>query len=182
MTNSKKILISIGTRPEAIKMASLIRRLDSEPFFDLKICNTGQHDELLNPILKFFGIEPDYNLEVMRADSLIHETYNKITSSITDILTEQKPDLLIVHGDTATTFASSFSAFLQRIEIAHVEAGLRTNNLYSPWPEEANRKLVGALANLHFAPTESAYENLIQEGVPSADIFITGNTVLPSAA
>lgn len=175
-----KILISIGTRPEAIKMAALIRLLKNDPFFDLTVCNTGQHDELIKPVFDLFEIVPDYSLDIMKPGVEVHSMYSAILDSFSKLLKNITPDIVFVHGDTATTFASAMSAYLNKNRIAHVEAGLRTGNLYSPWPEEGNRRLVGSLANVHYAPTNQARENLIREGIQEENIVVTGNTVIDS--
>ena len=175
-----KILISIGTRPEAIKMAALIGALKNDPFFDLTVCNTGQHDELIKPVFELFEIEPDYNLDIMKPGLEVHSMYSAILDSFSELLKKINPDIVFVHGDTATTFASAMSAYLNRNRIAHVEAGLRTGDLYSPWPEEGNRRLVGNLTNIHYAPTTQARENLTREGIHKENIIVTGNTVIDS--
>ena len=175
-----KILISIGTRPEAIKMAALIKSLKNDPFFDLTVCNTGQHDELIKPVFDLFEIDPDYSLNIMKPGEEVHSMYSAILDSFSKLLKKINPDIVFVHGDTATTFASAMSAYLNKNRIAHVEAGLRTGNLYSPWPEEGNRRLVGSLANVHYAPTNQARENLIREGIQEENIVVTGNTVIDS--
>ena len=175
-----KILISIGTRPEAIKMAALIRLLKNDPFFDLAVCNTGQHDELIKPVFDLFEISPDYSLDIMQPGVEVHSMYSAILDSFSKLLKNINPDIVFVHGDTATTFASAMSAYLNKNRIAHVEAGLRTGNLYSPWPEEGNRRLIGSLANVHYAPTNQAKENLMREGIQEENIVVTGNTVIDS--
>lgn len=174
----KKILIVIGTRPEAIKMAPLILTLNCDDRFDLRLCLTGQHKEMLDQVLKIFDITPDYNLNVMQPGQTLSDITSSIISAMPKIFDDFKPDIVLVHGDTATTFASSISAYYHKIKVGHVEAGLRTGNIYSPWPEEANRKLTGVITNIHFAPTERSKNNLIKEGFKSDDIFITGNTVI----
>ena len=175
-----KILISLGTRPEAIKMASLIKAFREDSFFDIRVCNTGQHKELLSPILELFNISTDYKLNVMESGASISNLFGKILTSFTEVIEDFEPDLVVVHGDTATTAASSLAAYFCKTRVAHIEAGLRTGDMYSPWPEEGNRKLVGGIAWLHFAPTIKASNNLIQEGVKESKIFITGNTVIDS--
>lgn len=175
-----KILISIGTRPEAIKMASLIKNLKEDSFFDLRVCNTGQHKELIEPILKLFKICPEYSLNTMQSGASISNLFGRILNSVTEVIEDFKPDLVLVHGDTATTIASSLAAYFCKTKVAHIEAGLRTGDMYSPWPEEGNRKLVGGLAAFHFSPTTMASENLVNEGVDLSKIFITGNTVIDS--
>lgn len=161
-------------------MAALIRSLKNDPFFDLTVCNTGQHDELIKPVFELFEIEPDHNLDIMKPGVEVHSMYSAILDSFSELLKKINPDIVFVHGDTATTFASAMSAYLNRNRIAHVEAGLRTGDLYSPWPEEGNRRLVGNLANIHYAPTTQARENLIREGIHKENIIVTGNTVIDS--
>ena len=175
-----RILIAIGTRPEAIKMASLIKYFKEDTYFDLRVCNTGQHMELIQPILDLFNIEPEYNLSLMRSNSSISDLFGSILSSVTDVIKDFEPDIVFVHGDTATTAASSIASYFCKTQVAHIEAGLRTGNIYSPWPEEGNRKIVANLTNLHFSPTEKAKTNLVNEGVCESQIFVTGNTVIDS--
>lgn len=174
----KKVLSIFGTRPEAIKMAPLVRQLSNDERFDSRVCVTAQHREMLDQVLKLFDIKPDYDLDVMSAGQTLNEVTSKILIGLKPILSEFKPDVVLVHGDTATTFAASLAAYYERIEIGHIEAGLRTGNIYSPWPEEANRKLTSALASYHFAPTLSAMRNLVNEGYSKTNIHITGNTVI----
>jgi UDP-N-acetylglucosamine 2-epimerase (non-hydrolysing) len=173
-----KILTVFGTRPEAIKMAPLVQALASNPAIESKVCVTAQHREMLDQVLALFEIKPDYDLNVMRPGQDMTAVTTSILSGMQDVLTEFRPNYVLVHGDTATTFASSLAAYYQKIPVGHVEAGLRTGDLYSPWPEEANRKLTGALAQLHFAPTDTSKANLLNEGVPTANIIVTGNTVI----
>lgn len=173
-----KTLCVFGTRPEAIKMAPLIKALESNGQFESRVCVTGQHREMLDQVLGLFEIIPDYDLNIMRPGQDLTAVTCAILDGLRDILVNEKPDVVLVHGDTATTFATSLAAYYQRIPVAHVEAGLRTGRLYSPWPEEGNRRLTGAIADLHFAPTDTAKENLLREGVHSASITVTGNTVI----
>lgn len=173
-----KTLCVFGTRPEAIKMAPLALKLNADSRFDAQVCVTGQHREMLDQVLDLFDLKPDYDLNIMKPGQDLTDVTSAILKGIRDVLTERKPDVVLVHGDTATTFATSLAAYYQQIPVAHVEAGLRTGNLYSPWPEEANRKLTGALAAYHFAPTRTAADNLMREGVEEASIHITGNTVI----
>ncbi|MBH3419952.1 non-hydrolyzing UDP-N-acetylglucosamine 2-epimerase [Pseudomonas putida] len=173
-----KTLTVFGTRPEAIKMAPLALQLAQDPRFESRVCVTGQHRQMLDQVLELFGINPDYDLNIMKPGQDLTGVTTAILQGIKPILAELKPDVVLVHGDTATTFATSLAAYYQQTPIAHVEAGLRTHNLYSPWPEEGNRRLTGALAALHFAPTATAHKNLLREGVDPASIFITGNTVI----
>ncbi|WP_322105703.1 non-hydrolyzing UDP-N-acetylglucosamine 2-epimerase [Paraburkholderia sp. J41] len=174
----QKVLLTFGTRPEAIKMAPLVRRLKSDPGIDCKVCVTGQHREMLDQVLALFDIAPDFDLNIMKHGQDLYDVTTSILSGMRAVLDEAKSDMVLVHGDTTTTMAATLAAFYKRIPVGHVEAGLRTGNLLSPWPEEANRKLTGALATLHFAPTERARENLLAEGVSDASIVVTGNTVI----
>nr|WP_281349902.1 UDP-N-acetylglucosamine 2-epimerase (non-hydrolyzing) [Pseudomonas karstica] len=167
-----------GTRPEAIKMAPLALALAADERFEAKVCVTGQHREMLDQVLGLFAIEPDYDLNIMKAGQDLTDVTTSILQGMKNIFAEFQPDVVLVHGDTATTFAASLAAYYQQIPVAHVEAGLRTGNLYSPWPEEGNRKLTGALANLHFAPTSTSQANLLREGIDPGRIVITGNTVI----
>ena len=173
-----KILSVFGTRPEAIKMAPLALALGGDERFDAKICVTGQHREMLDQVLELFELKPDFDLNIMKSGQDLTDVTTCILQGMKEIFRDYKPDVILVHGDTATTFATTLAAYYQQIPVAHIEAGLRTGNLYSPWPEEANRKLTGALARLHFAPTESSKQNLVLEGVPSGSIHVTGNTVI----
>jgi len=173
-----KVLSVFGTRPEAIKMASLALGLQADDRFEAKICVTGQHRQMLDQVLDLFELTPDYDLQIMRPGQDLTDVTVAILQKLKVVLAEFKPDIVLVHGDTATTFAASLAAYYQQIPVGHVEAGLRTGNLYSPWPEEANRKLTGALAHLHFAPTSQSQANLLAEGVPEGQIHVTGNTVI----
>src|SRR5690606_3985092 len=169
-----KTLTVFGTRPEAIKMAPLVHALAEEPGIESKVCVTAQHRQMLDQVLELFQIRPDYDLNVMQPGQSLHDITANILQKIRPVLEEFQPDIVLVHGDTTTTFATTLAAYYQQIAVGHVEAGLRTGNLYSPWPEEANRKLVGALARHHFAPTETARENLLREGVNADHIVVTG--------
>ncbi|MFI7839839.1 non-hydrolyzing UDP-N-acetylglucosamine 2-epimerase [Pseudomonas asiatica] len=173
-----KTLTVFGTRPEAIKMAPLALQLAQDSRFEARVCVTGQHRQMLDQVLELFGISPDYDLNIMKAGQDLTGVTTAILQGIKPVLAGFKPDVVLVHGDTATTFATSLAAYYQQIPIAHVEAGLRTNNLYSPWPEEGNRRLTGALAALHFAPTTTSRDNLLREGTDPMHIFTTGNTVI----
>ena len=173
-----KILSVFGTRPEAIKMAPLVKALEGDSRFDARVCVTAQHREMLDQVLSLFDITPDYDLDVMQSGQSLNHVTTAILQGMESILEKFQPDMVLVHGDTATTFATSLSAYYQKIAIGHVEAGLRTHNLYSPWPEEGNRKLTGGLATLHFAPTEQAKNNLLAENIASDSIAVTGNTVI----
>ncbi|MGL6396954.1 non-hydrolyzing UDP-N-acetylglucosamine 2-epimerase [Aeromonas veronii] len=174
----KKVLTVFGTRPEAIKMAPLVHALTIDPRFEAKCCVTAQHREMLDQVLELFDITPDYDLNLMKAGQTLNEITARILLELKPVLQEFKPDVVLVHGDTATTFAASLAAYYEQIAVGHVEAGLRTGNIYSPWPEEANRKLTGTLSKYHFAPTETSRENLLQERCAVEDIFVTGNTVI----
>lgn len=176
----KKILTVFGTRPEAIKMAPLVHALSADERFDAKVCVTAQHREMLDQVLSLFDIVPDYDLNLMKAGQTLNDITIGILQGLKPILETFKPDVVLVHGDTATTFAASLAAYYQQIDIGHIEAGLRTGNIYSPWPEEANRKLTGVLAKYHFAPTETSRINLMAENHSGADIYVTGNTVIDS--
>ncbi len=178
MNKKTKIILIFGTRPEAIKMAPIAHTLKSAKNIDCKICVTGQHKEMLNQVLDLFEITPDYDLAIMKAGQDIFSVTQDILSSIKEVLSIESPDLVLVHGDTATTLAASLACYFMKIKVGHVEAGLRTGNIYSPWPEEGNRKLVGSIANFHFAATGAAKSNLIAENIDTQTIFVTGNTVI----
>lgn len=173
-----RILTVFGTRPEAIKMAPLVLALQEDERFESLVCVTGQHKEMLEQVLSLFQIRPSFDLKIMRPGQDLTDVTAAILMGMRDVLTDSNPDLVLVHGDTATTFAATLAAYYKQIPVGHVEAGLRTGDLYSPWPEEANRKLTGALAALHFAPTQKSQENLLEEGVESSAVHITGNTVV----
>ena len=174
----KKILTVFGTRPEAIKMAPLVKALEADPRFDAKVCVTAQHREMLDQVLEIFDIRPDFDLDLMKPGQTLPGLTSSILMGMSSVYERFKPDVLLVHGDTATTFATALSAYYKQIPVGHVEAGLRTGDIYSPWPEEANRKLTGAITKYHFAPTETSQQNLLNESVPQDDIFVTGNTVI----
>lgn len=173
-----RVLTIFGTRPEAIKMAPVVKALKNDDFFDARVCITAQHREMLDQVLSLFEIKPDYDLDIMQQGQSLTDVTSRILIELEHVISEWRPDIVLVHGDTTTTFATSLAAFYQQIPIGHVEAGLRTGCLYSPWPEEANRKLTAVLASIHFAPTDKAKENLYKEGVPSDSVFVTGNTVI----
>ncbi|MBH0029639.1 UDP-N-acetylglucosamine 2-epimerase (non-hydrolyzing) [Pseudoalteromonas sp. SWYJZ98] len=173
-----KVLTVFGTRPEAIKMAPLVHALAADERFESKCCVTAQHREMLDQVLELFKITPDYDLNLMKAGQTLPEITSRILLELTPVLKEFKPDVVLVHGDTATTFAASLAAYYEQIAVGHVEAGLRTGNIYSPWPEEGNRKLTGSLTKFHFAPTETSKANLLKENYASENIFVTGNTVI----
>ncbi|HGJ5892570.1 MAG TPA: non-hydrolyzing UDP-N-acetylglucosamine 2-epimerase [Arsenophonus apicola] len=173
-----KVLTVFGTRPEAIKMAPLVHALTNDKAFESKVCVTAQHREMLDQVLHLFEIIPDYDLDIMTPGQDLTDITCRILEGMKPILLSFKPDVVLVHGDTATTMATSLAAFYQRILVGHVEAGLRTGNLYSPWPEEANRKIASHLAMYHFAPTQYSRRNLRGESIPDHRIFVTGNTVI----
>lgn len=173
-----KTLCVFGTRPEAIKMAPVAIALANEAGVEARICVTGQHREMLDQVLGLFNLEPDFDLNIMKPSQDLTDVTVRILEGLRTVFAEFVPDVVLVHGDTATTFATSLAAYYHRIPVAHVEAGLRTWDIYSPWPEEGNRKLTGALANLHFAPTETSRGNLLKEGVSQDAITVTGNTVI----
>lgn len=174
----KKVLCVFGTRPEAIKMAPLVKALELDNRFDAKVCVTAQHREMLDQVLELFDIKPDYDLDLMKHKQTLNDVTSKILLQMKAVLTEFKPDVVLVHGDTATTFATSLAAYYEQIAVGHVEAGLRTGNIYSPWPEEANRKLTGAITTYHFAPTQESAQNLLNENYLESAITVTGNTVI----
>lgn len=178
LMTKKKILTVFGTRPEAIKMAPLVHALAADDRFEAKCCVTAQHREMLDQVLELFEITPDYDLNLMKAGQTLNDVTARIVQELKPVLQEFQPDVVLVHGDTATTFAASLAAYYEQIEVGHVEAGLRTGNIYSPWPEEANRRLTGVLTNYHFAPTETSKENLLRENFSPENIFVTGNTVI----
>jgi UDP-N-acetylglucosamine 2-epimerase (non-hydrolysing) len=173
-----KVLSVFGTRPEAIKMAPLVNLLKHEAGIDSRVCVTGQHRQMLDQVLALFNIEPEYDLAIMKAGQDLDDVTTSILLSIKPVLREFKPDVVLVHGDTSTTFAAALACYYEKIAVGHVEAGLRTGNIYSPWPEEANRKLTGAITRFHFAPTATSEQNLLQEQVNPAHIAVTGNTVI----
>lgn len=178
MTRPLRVLSVFGTRPEAIKMAPVVRALAAAPDFDARVCVTGQHREMLDQVLSLFAITPDYDLNLMKPRQDLTDTTAAVLLGLRPVLAEFQPDLLLVHGDTTTTLAASLAAYYAKVAVGHVEAGLRTGNIYSPWPEEINRRVAGALTTLHFAPTERSRANLLAENVPDSGIFVTGNTVI----
>ena len=173
-----KVLSVFGTRPEAIKMAPLVNLLKKTNGIESKVCVTGQHREMLDQVLKLFNIVPDYDLAIMKAGQDLYDVTTSILLNIKPVLRDFKPDIVLVHGDTSTTFAAALACYYEKTAVGHVEAGLRTGNIYSPWPEEANRKLTGALTTLHFAPTDTSKQNLLKENIDPAGIIVTGNTVI----
>ena len=173
-----KVLTVFGTRPEAIKMAPVIQALVADNVFDAKICVTAQHRQMLDQVLDIFAIQPDFDLNLMKPGQNLNDITCNILQSMIDVYRQWRPDIVLVHGDTTTTFAASLSAYYAKIMVGHVEAGLRTFNKYSPWPEELNRRLTGAVADVHFAPTKQARANLLREGMADETIHVTGNTVV----
>lgn len=175
----KKVMLIFGTRPEAIKMAPLVKYLQQQgEGIRPLVCVTGQHREMLDQVMQIFEITPDYDLNIMKSGQDLYDVSAKVILGLRDVLRESKPDVVLVHGDTATSTMAALAAFYQQIPVAHVEAGLRTHNIYSPWPEEMNRQLTGRLASFHYAPTEGSQLNLLQENVSSGNIIVTGNTVI----
>ena len=177
----KKILLTFGTRPEAIKMAPLILELKKHSDkIETIVCVTGQHREMLDQVLSIFKIKPDYDLNIMKKGQDLYDITSNVLLGLRDVLKQTQPDLVLVHGDTTTSMTAALAAYYQQIPVGHIEAGLRTNNIYSPWPEEINRQLIGRISNYNFAPTPNSSTNLIKEGVEEASIYITGNTVIDS--
>lgn len=174
----KKIMFIFGTRPEAIKMAPLIKQLEKSELFEPMVVVTAQHREMLDQVLDLFDIKPHYDLNLMKPGQSLTDITAGVLRGVERIVIKEKPDLVLVHGDTTTTFASALAAFYQQVQVGHVEAGLRSGNMLSPFPEEANRRLTGVMTNLHFAPTPQAKANLLREGVNEASVFVTGNTVI----
>lgn len=174
-----KVLIVFGTRPEAIKMAPLVKELQKYPEeFELKMCVTAQHRQMLDQVLELFEVQADYDLNIMKSGQDLYDITSNVLNGIKPVLQSERPDIVLVHGDTTTTFAASLASFYEKIPVGHIEAGLRTGNIYSPWPEEMNRQLTGSIAAVHFAPTEAARKNLLAEGVSDDRIHVTGNTVI----
>lgn len=175
----KKVMLVFGTRPEAIKMAPLVKEFQKQPKrVETVVCVTGQHREMLDQVLKIFDIKPDYDLNIMKQGQDLYDVTARVLTGMRDVLKEVKPNVVLVHGDTTTSTAAALAAFYQQIPVGHVEAGLRTHNIYSPWPEEMNRLLTGRLATYHFSPTPLSRNNLIKESVDDRNIIITGNTVI----
>lgn len=172
-------MLVFGTRPEAIKMAPLVKEFQARANeFETIVCVTGQHREMLKQVLELFDIKPDYDLEIMKEGQDLYDVTTRVLLGMREVLKKTKPDVVLVHGDTTTSTAAALAAFYQQIPVGHVEAGLRTHNIYSPWPEEMNRQLTGRMASYHFAPTELSRKNLLAEGIATDRIFITGNTVI----
>lgn len=178
MLKALRVLTVFGTRPEAIKMAPVVKSLMSSEQIQARVCVTAQHREMLDQVLELFNIIPDYDLNLMKPGQDLTDITASVLHGLKPVLAEFRPDLVLVHGDTTTTLAASLAAYYQRIPVGHVEAGLRTGNILSPWPEEINRKVAGAIAQLHFAPTEQSKKNLTAENVRESDVFVTGNTVI----
>ncbi len=174
----KKVLLVFGTRPEAIKMAPLVKKFQEDPEFQTLVCVTAQHREMLDQVLDIFEIKPDFDLNIMKQGQDLYDITSRVLLGLRDVLDETNPDFVLVHGDTTTSTAAALAAFYKQIPVVHVEAGLRTNNIYSPWPEEMNRRMTGRLATYHLAPTELSRQNLLKENVDNQDIIITGNTVI----
>ena len=174
-----KVMVVFGTRPEAIKMVPVVLALKARPAdFDVQVCVTAQHREMLDQVLELFEVTPDFDLNLMRPGQSLGDLTARALQGLQDVFQQEKPDLVLVHGDTTTTFTASLAAFYQQIKIGHVEAGLRTHDIYSPWPEEFNRRVTGLVANYHFAPTAQSQQNLLNEKVSAATIAVTGNTVI----
>lgn len=176
--NKIKVMSIFGTRPEAIKMAPLVKELEKRNNIESKVCVTAQHREMLDQVLELFDIKPDYDLNIMKEKQSLSGITTKVLMNLEEVFEKENPNIVLVHGDTTTTFAASLAAFYKQISVGHVEAGLRTNNKYFPFPEEMNRKLTGAIADLHFAPTQMAKDNLLREGINEERIVVTGNTVI----
>ena len=175
----KTIMLVFGTRPEAIKMAPLVKAFEKHPQdFNTLVCVTGQHREMLDQVLRLFDIVPDYDLNIMKQGQDLYDVTARVLMGMRDVLKQAQPDIVLVHGDTTTSTAAALAAFYQQIPVGHVEAGLRTHDIYSPWPEEMNRQITGRIATYHFAPTPLAQENLLKENIPSQHITVTGNTVI----
>lgn len=174
----KKVLLVFGTRPEAIKMAPLVKKFQKDSEFQTIVCVTAQHREMLDQVLDIFDIKPDYDLNIMKQGQDLYDITSRVLLGLRDVLNETNPDVVLVHGDTTTSTAAALAAFYKQIPVAHVEAGLRTNNIYSPWPEEMNRRITGRIATYHLAPTELSRQNLLKENVDNQNIIITGNTVI----
>ncbi len=175
----KKILLTFGTRPEAIKMAPLIREFQANKhIFEPIVCVTGQHRQMLDQVLDLFDIRPNYDLDIMQAGQDLYDVTSKVLLGMRQVLIDARPDIVLVHGDTTTSTAAALAAFYQQIPVGHVEAGLRTHNILSPWPDEMNRRLTAQIASWHFAPTQQSKQNLLREGVDESHIFVTGNTVI----
>lgn len=179
MNNMKRIMLVFGTRPEAIKMAPLVKEFQKYPdFFEVLVCVTGQHREMLDQVLAIFGIIPDYDLNIMKQGQDLYDVTSRVLLGMREVLHLSKPDIVLVHGDTTTSTASALAAFYQMIPVGHIEAGLRTHNIYSPWPEEVNRQITSRIATYNFSPTALSRKNLLNEGISDSTISVTGNTVI----
>ncbi|MDX5322870.1 MAG: UDP-N-acetylglucosamine 2-epimerase (non-hydrolyzing), partial [Exiguobacterium sp.] len=174
----KKVMTVFGTRPEAIKMAPLVLELKKREGVEPIVVVTAQHRQMLDQVLELFEIKPDYDLDIMKDKQTLYDVTSRVLKGMGEVIAETKPDIVLVHGDTTTTFAASLAAFYNQVAVGHVEAGLRTHNKYSPFPEEMNRQLTGVMADLHFAPTETSRDNLLREGKNEEMIFVTGNTAI----
>ena len=175
----KNMMLVFGTRPEAIKMSHLVKEFQKYPEkFETIVCVTGQHREMLDQVLRIFDIQPDYDLNIMKQGQDLYDVTARVLTGMRDVLKETRPDIVLVHGDTTTSTAAALAAFYQQIPVGHIEAGLRTHNIYSPWPEEVNRQITGRIATYHFAPTSLSKDNLLQEGISGEQIIVTGNTVI----
>lgn len=174
----KKVMLVFGTRPEAIKMAPLVKAMQRDPDFDTIVTVTGQHRQMLDQVLELFEIVPDFDLDIMQSGQDLYDVTSRILTGMRDVFSKMCPDMVLVHGDTATSMAAALGSFYSRIPVGHVEAGLRTGDIYSPWPEEMNRQITGRIATLHFAPTSTSRENLLRENVDPDNITVTGNTVI----
>ncbi|MDE6166223.1 MAG: UDP-N-acetylglucosamine 2-epimerase (non-hydrolyzing), partial [Muribaculaceae bacterium] len=175
----KRVMLVFGTRPEAIKMAPLVKEFQKHPeSFETIVCVTGQHRQMLDQVLDIFEIKPDYDLDIMKQGQDLYDVTARVLTGMRDVLNQSKPDVVLVHGDTTTSTAAALAAFYQQIPVGHVEAGLRTHNIYSPWPEEMNRQLTGRIATYDFAPTPLSRANLLGEGIDESKITVTGNTVI----
>jgi UDP-N-acetylglucosamine 2-epimerase (non-hydrolysing) len=177
----KSVMLVFGTRPEAIKMAPLVKEFQKHPEkVKTIVCVTGQHRQMLDQVLEIFDIKPDYDLAIMKPGQDLYDVTSRVLTGMRDVLNEAKPDVVLVHGDTTTSMGAALAAYYRQIPVGHVEAGLRTHNIYSPWPEEMNRQITGRIAEYNFAPTQLSRENLINEGISACKIFVTGNTVIDS--
>ena len=175
----KNMMLVFGTRPEAIKMSPLVKEFQKYPEkFETIVCVTGQHREMLDQVLRIFDIQPDYDLNIMKQGQDLYDVTARVLTGMREVLKETQPDIVLVHGDTTTSTAAALAAFYQQIPVGHIEAGLRTHNIYSPWPEEVNRQITGRIATYHFAPTSLSKDNLLQEGISGEQIIVTGNTVI----
>ena len=178
MKEKLKAMTVFGTRPEAVKMAPLVKALEASPDIESSVCVTAQHREMLDQVLDIFRIRPDFDLDIMQDMQTLVDITTRALEGLHDVFREAAPDIVLVHGDTTTTFAASLAAYYLKIKVGHVEAGLRTHDKYFPYPEEMNRRLTGAIADLHFSPTVSNRENLLREGISADRIYVTGNTVI----